>query len=112
MESVAQPCPVCDTGTAYPHSFFTPVNLPAATGVIACKNLHCDHCESFISGAAELQANKYSAVKLRTDIESYATTGTLPEDMLRCWSCKAFVYKDHRAENDGHCPACQCEIEI
>lgn len=112
MESVIQPCPVCDKGTAYPQSHFHLIESSLGNGAVVCRTVLCDYCECHSAGSAELQENKATAIKLRKDLESYAETGKLPDDMLNCWSCKAFIYENDRRDNDGHCPACHCEIEI
>lgn len=41
-----------------------------------------------------------------------AATGKLQDGMLKCWSCKSMITYEQRSLNDGHCPKCNCEIQL
>jgi hypothetical protein len=112
MNTDTEICPLCDVGTASLVHTFNVIGHQAGRGVADHALRECGLCRSEYAGSAEMAFNQAAGVKLRADMASYQATGKVPEGMLKCWSCRVLMYEDQRSRNDGHCPACECEIEI
>lgn len=112
MTTKTEQCPTCDDGTAYQALRFRVVKYESSSAVVETQSMHCRSCECDYAGRDEVDFNKAAAHKLDSDMRGYSATGKIPDGMIKCWSCKAIIYEAQRSHNDGHCPACDCEIEL
>ena len=51
-----------------------------------------------------LYDNKDEYTLIRNDIDI--------NDLIQCWHCQKIVTLEARANNDGHCPICETEIDL
>lgn len=112
MNAKTESCPLCDVGTASQVSTYNIIRNEAGRGVADLHLMECGLCKSEYAGPAETEFNRVATVKLNADMRSLAATGKIPDGMLKCWSCGVMMYESQRSYNDGHCPACECEIEL
>lgn len=112
MKAKTETCPLCDVGTASLISTYNIIGNEAGRGVADLHLMECGLCKSEYAGPAETEFNRVAAVKLHADMRSFAVTRKIPDGMLKCWSCRVLMYEDQRSHNDGHCPACDSEIEL
>ena len=112
MTKKTEACPLCDVGTASQISAFRVITHPSGNGIADLRSMECGLCKSEYEGEEEMAFNKAAEVKLKADMQTLAVTGKIPDAMLRCWSCGVVMYESQRSYSDGHCPACECEIEI
>lgn len=112
MKPGSEACPLCDVGVASPVSTLHVIEHEIGKGVADLHLMHCGACESEYAGTVEMAFNKAAAEKLRSDMQTFAVTGSPPAGMIKCWSCRVLMYLEQRSENDGYCPACDCEIEL
>lgn len=112
MSSRTESCPLCDVGTASLVVTFDVIDTNHGKGVVDLQVMDCGLCKSQYACDEEMELNKMAEAKLHADLRSYVVTGKIPDGMIKCWSCRTMIYASQRIQNDGHCPACECEIEL
>lgn len=112
MTKKTEACPLCNVGTASQISTFHVIPHPPGDGIADLLLMECGLCKSEYGGDEEMAFNKAAAVKLKADMQTIAVTGKIPDDMLKCWSCRVIMYTSQRSNNDGYCPSCDCEIVL